>query len=121
MPTKKDERVELRTTADEKRLLVAAASHEHLDVTAFVLRSALPAARDVVERASTSPLSRRDTALVLDLLEQPPEPNDRLRRAAVALRANVAAATRVAPSGHTPAPAPPPASQRPRNARRRSA
>lgn len=88
---RKGERVELRTTGDEKRLLVAAAAHEHLDVTAFVLRAALPAAREVVDRAATVQLSARDTARVLDLLEQPPEPSPRLRRAADGLRANHAA------------------------------
>lgn len=88
----KQARVELRTTSEEKRLLVAAATEEHLDVTAFVLRSALPAARDVVERASTVQLSARDTARVLALLDQPPEPTARLRQAAAAWRANNAAA-----------------------------
>jgi uncharacterized protein (DUF1778 family) len=103
--------VELRTTADEKRLLVAAASHEHLDVTAFVLRTALPAARDVVDRAGTVQLSARDTARILALLEHPPEPNERLRRAASALRANDAAAARAAPqrSRRRQPPATPPA------------
>lgn len=85
------ERVELRTTGDEKRLLVAAAAHEHVDVTAFVLRAALPAAREVVDRASRVQLSARDTARVLELLEHPPEPPARLRRAAEAYRANQAA------------------------------
>ncbi len=84
----KDERVELRTTSYEKRLLVAAAVHEHLDVTAFVLRAAIPAARDVVDRASRFHLSQRDTVRVLELLEHPPQPTARLRRAAEALRVN---------------------------------
>lgn len=88
---RKDERVELRTTSDEKRLLVAAAVHEHLDVTAFVLRTAIPAAREVVDRASRVHLSARDAARVLELLEHPPEPAARLRRAAEALQANQAA------------------------------
>lgn len=93
---RKAERVELRTTGDEKRLLVAAAAHEHVDVTAFVLRAALPAARAVVDRASRIQLSARDTVRVLDLLENPPEPPDRLRSSAKALQSNA--------SQNTPAP-----------------
>jgi uncharacterized protein (DUF1778 family) len=88
---RKAERVELRTTTDEKRLLVAAAAHEHLDVTAFVLRAALPAAREVVDRAATVQLWARDTEGVLDLLVHPAAPSPRLRRAADGLRANLAA------------------------------
>src|SRR5205823_4750132 len=91
---RKAARVELRTTADEKRLLVAAAAHEHVDVSAFVLRAALPAAREIVDRASQIRLSARDTKHVLHLLEHPPEPNARLRRAAEARQANHAARER---------------------------
>lgn len=86
--THKGERVELRTTTEEKRVLVAAAAQEQLDVTAFILRTALPAARDVLERADRLQLSARDTARVLELLEHPPEPTARLRRAAAVFRAN---------------------------------
>lgn len=84
----KSGRVELRTTAKEKALLVAAAAEEHLDVTAFVLRAVIPAAREVVERSNRVELSPRDSARVLQLLENPPEPNRRLRRAADALAAS---------------------------------
>ncbi len=68
----KDERIELRTTSDEKRLLSEAAARERLDVTAFVLRAALPAAQEVLARAETIVLSDRETAQLLDLLEHPP-------------------------------------------------
>jgi uncharacterized protein (DUF1778 family) len=90
----KSERIELRTTLYEKKLLVAAAVHEHLDVTAFVLRTAIPAAKHVVEHANKIHLSARDTERVLDLLEHPPEPSPRLRKAAEQLWANDAALTR---------------------------
>ncbi|MFO1060186.1 MAG: DUF1778 domain-containing protein [Dongiaceae bacterium] len=80
-PTR-DDRLELRTTKEEKRLLTAAAAYERLDVTAFVMRSALPAARDVVDRNERIALSERDTLRVLDLLENPPEPTAALRAAA---------------------------------------
>lgn len=49
-----------------RRLLTAAAAHERLDVTSFILRVALPAARDVIERAERISLSERDSLRVLD-------------------------------------------------------
>lgn len=87
---RKSERVELRTTAEQKRLLAVAAAHEHLDVTAFVLRAAIPAAREVIDRTDRVQLSSRDTARVLELLEHSPAPSRRLLRAAARLRANQA-------------------------------
>lgn len=46
------------------------------------------------ELAGATVLSPCDAARVLELLEHPPEPNDRLRRAAAALRANAEAVDR---------------------------
>ena len=76
------DRIELRATKEEKRLLATAAAHERLDMTSFVLRSALPAAREVVDRFERIQLSERDTARVLELLENPPKPTAALLAAA---------------------------------------
>ena len=78
----RDERIELRTTSDEKRLLSEAAAQERLDVTAFVLRAALPAAREALARAERLVLSERESAQLLDLLEHPPAPTPALIDAA---------------------------------------
>ena len=78
----REERIELRATREEKRLLTAAAAHERLDLTSFVMRNALPAARAVVEQAERIVLSRRDSERVLALLERPPEPTPALMEAA---------------------------------------
>lgn len=80
-PTR-DDRIELRTTREEKRLLTAAAAHERLDVTSFIMRAVLPAARDAVEKAERILLSERDSLRVLDLLENPPAPTQALLAAA---------------------------------------
>ena len=82
MQANRDDRIELRTTRDEKRLLTAAAAHERLDVTSFIMRAVLPAARDVVEKAERISLSERDSLRVLDLLENPPAPTPALLAAA---------------------------------------
>jgi uncharacterized protein (DUF1778 family) len=78
----RDDRIELRATKEEKRLLAAAAAHERLDVTSFIMRSVLPVARDVIDRAERIVLSERDTKRVLDLLENPPKPAKALLAAA---------------------------------------
>jgi uncharacterized protein (DUF1778 family) len=78
----RDDRIELRTTKEEKRILAAAAAHERLDVTSFIMRSVLPLARDVVDRAERIVLSERDTKRVLDLLESPPKATKALLAAA---------------------------------------
>ena len=82
MQANRDDRIELRTTRDEKRLLTAAAAHERLDVTSFIMRAVLPAAREVVENAERISLSERDSLRVLDLLENPPAPTPALLAAA---------------------------------------
>lgn len=78
----RQERIELRATREEKRLLAAAAAHERLDLTAFIMRNALPAARAVVDRAERIELSERDSERVLALLENPPAPTPALMAAA---------------------------------------
>ena len=76
------ERIELRATAQQKELLTAAATYAHMDVTTFILRTVLPAAREIVEREEKIMLSERDTLRVLELLENPPPPTPKLLAAA---------------------------------------
>lgn len=85
---RRTDRLELRTTPEEKRLLAAAAAYERTDVTGLVLRSALSVASAVIERAERVALSERDSARVLELLENPPPPTARLRSSASSLLRN---------------------------------
>jgi uncharacterized protein (DUF1778 family) len=78
----REDRIELRATKEEKQLLTTAASYERLDVTSFIMRNALPAAREVVDRAERIALTERDSARVLELLENPPKPTPALMAAA---------------------------------------
>ena len=80
--TVRDNRIELRASREEKRVLTAAAAYERLDLTSFVLRRALPAAEEIVARHERITLTSRDSARVLELLEQPPKPAAALRAAA---------------------------------------
>ena len=78
-------RMSLRIRAEEKALLLRAVALEHTDLTDFVIRHALRAAKTVIEEADQVRLSARDSLRVLELLEHPPAPNARLRSAARAL------------------------------------
>jgi len=80
------ERLELRATIQEKQLLQAAAAHERVDVTTFILQRVVPVAREIVDQAERITLSQRDTRRVLELLENPPKPTARLVKAARARR-----------------------------------
>ena len=78
-------RMSLRIPADEKAVLLRAAALQHTDLTDFVIRHALHAAKAVIEEADHVRLSKRDSLRVLDLLEHPPAPNAKLLAAAKAL------------------------------------
>ncbi len=71
-------RLALRVRADDKATLMRAVALEHTDMTDFVLRHALDAARKVIEQAEHVTLSERDSQRVLDALENPPAPNSKL-------------------------------------------
>jgi uncharacterized protein (DUF1778 family) len=75
----------LRIGAEEKAMLLRASALRRTDLTDFVLRHALRAAKAVIEEADRVRLSERDSLRVLDLLENPPAPNARLLGAAQAL------------------------------------
>ena len=78
-------RMSLRIRAEEKAMLLRAVALKHTDLTGFVLRHALRAAKAVIEDADRVQLSERDSLRVLALLENPPAPNARLLAAAQAL------------------------------------
>jgi uncharacterized protein (DUF1778 family) len=78
-------RMSLRIRAEEKALLLRAVALKRTDLTDFVVRHALDAAREVIAQAEQVQLSGRDSLRVLDLLENPPQPNPRLIAAAQTL------------------------------------
>jgi uncharacterized protein (DUF1778 family) len=79
------ERMNLRVKADQKARLLRAASLRHTDLTDFVLQLALREADAVIEAAERMKVSERDYRRVLELLENPPAPNAKLRAAAASL------------------------------------
>jgi Uncharacterized protein conserved in bacteria len=80
-----NERMSFRVPSEEKALLLRAAAYEHIDLTDFVVRPAVQAAKAVIAQAEQVSLSERDSLRVLDALENPPAPNAKLLAAARAL------------------------------------
>ena len=78
-------RMSLRIRAEEKALLLRAVALDQTDLTDFVIRHAVRAAKAVIKEADHVQLSARDSLRVLDMLENPPAPNARLLAAARAL------------------------------------
>jgi uncharacterized protein (DUF1778 family) len=77
--------MQLRVRADQKALLVRAAALRNTDLTDFIIQIALREAQTVITEAERVQLSERDSLLVLDLLENPPAPNAKLRKAIAAM------------------------------------
>ncbi|RSB63514.1 DUF1778 domain-containing protein [Rhizobium pisi] len=75
----------LRIAAAAKAKLVRAAALRNTDLTNFVTQSALREADSVIAEAEVIKASERDYGRILELLENPPQPNDKLLAAAGAL------------------------------------
>ena len=78
-------RMSLRIGAEEKAMIMRAVALERTDLTDFVVRNALRAAKAVINEAEHVKFSERDSLRVLDLLENPPARNARLLAAGQAL------------------------------------
>jgi uncharacterized protein (DUF1778 family) len=77
-------RIELRLRPQEKATLARAATIKRLDLTGYILQTALPQAEADIAEAERVTLSERDSLRVLELLENPPAAPARLMRAAKA-------------------------------------
>jgi uncharacterized protein (DUF1778 family) len=75
----RDERLETRVTADQKRLIEQAAALQGRTVTDFVLASVQEAARRAIDEHQRIDLSVRDSQAFVEALINPQPVNDRLR------------------------------------------
>ena len=80
-----NKRMNLRVLPEQKATLVRAAALRHTDLTDFVLQPALREAKAVIAEAERIVLSERDSIAVLKMLENPPAPNAKLRKAIAAV------------------------------------
>lgn len=78
-------RMSLRIPAEEKAIILRAATLRRTGLTDFVRQHSLNAARAVIQESERVELSERDSLRVLALLENPPKPNAKLLAAAKAL------------------------------------
>ena len=78
-------RMSLRVRPADKAVIMRAVALEQTDMTTFILRTALREAHSVIEEHERVKLTGRDSRLVMELLENPPAPNTKLRKAARAM------------------------------------
>ena len=75
-------RLELSVDPDDYRALQQAAALAQTDLNSYVIQAAVDAATSLIVTPGPSHLSERDSIRVIDLLENPPEPNERMIAAA---------------------------------------
>jgi len=82
MPALKKQRIDLRLTDDDKNLIEEAAAMTNQTITQFMVNSASERAAEVIEQHRRLILNEESWDRVMDALDNPPEPDDRLKRAA---------------------------------------
>ncbi|MCP4414864.1 MAG: DUF1778 domain-containing protein [Gammaproteobacteria bacterium] len=85
VPVENNDRISLRIASEEKSLLMRAAALQHTNMTEFVIRNVITAARKVIDKNERLELTERDSMLVLALLDEPPAANEKLMTAAFSL------------------------------------
>jgi uncharacterized protein (DUF1778 family) len=83
--SEKSDRFNIRIPAAQKAMIARAAALSNKDMTEFILEKVVPEARAIIDEAEVTQVSRRDFTRILDLLENPPKPNKRLRAAIASL------------------------------------
>lgn len=81
MHTESIERFDIRLPASAKNLLLKAAEINGSTLTALVLSAAMDKAREILQAHQLFTLNAQDWQAFMDTLENPPEPNDALRKA----------------------------------------
>jgi uncharacterized protein (DUF1778 family) len=75
-------RVALRVRSADKATIMRAVALAQTDMTTFILRTVMREAESVIKEHERAKLTKRDSRLVMELLEHPPAPNAKLRKAA---------------------------------------
>lgn len=82
----KSERLELRISPDVKSEIETAAQLSRVSVSQFIADAAMQRAETVINEHNRIKLTEESWNAVMDALENPPAPNERLRRAAARSR-----------------------------------
>jgi len=86
MSALKKQRIDLRLTEEDKNMIEEAAAMTNQTVTQFLVSSASERAAQVIEQHRRLVLNEASWNLVMEAIENPPAPNDRLKRAAKRLQ-----------------------------------
>jgi uncharacterized protein (DUF1778 family) len=78
-------RLSLLVSQEDFRTLQRAATLAQIDLNSYIIQAAIEATASLFIEHDRLRLSERDSLRVLDLLENPPEPNERMIAAARAL------------------------------------
>jgi len=89
MSTINNERITARVSEQIKDTLITAADLTGATLNQFLVQSALEKAESIIEKDKIIHLSNKDTQLFFDTLENPPEPNTKLKNAVKNYRANI--------------------------------
>ncbi len=77
----REERLEARLSAEQKRVISRAANLEDEPMSSFVIRAAVNAAKSRILEEETIKLTQKDRAALVAALMNPPAPNKKLRAA----------------------------------------
>lgn len=80
IPALKNERIDLRTNDEEKKLLERAAELKHLSLSSYIITTSLKQAKIDLDEEEVLLLADQDRNRILAALENPPEPNEALKR-----------------------------------------
>ncbi len=77
--TLKDVRIDLRANSNQKSLLEKAAELKHISLSSYILASSLNQANLDLAENENLVLSNQDRNFIMNLLDNPPEPNEALK------------------------------------------
>lgn len=83
--TESNRRLQIRVDPEVKARLARAAALQQMDLSQFVTQTALREADAVIAQAESIKVSTEDFLLILELLENPPELNAKMKAAIAAL------------------------------------
>jgi uncharacterized protein (DUF1778 family) len=78
-------RMSLRLRPVDKAVIMRGSALARTDMTEFVVRTAVQAAQELIEQSEHVMLSKRDSLMILDLLDNPPPANAKMIAAINAL------------------------------------
>ena len=81
MNTAKNERITARVTEQVKDTLSTAAEIMGATLNQFLIQAALEKAENIIEKDKVIYLSKNDAQVFFEALDNPPEPNEKLRNA----------------------------------------